>query len=94
MKLGGIIDASLVIVAAACLMAACCRQAVRVEGPPPAERNWCTTWSARTPEGSVEGDACVSTRDACERAVFRARRWGGMAGLSGISDCAWRGGSR
>lgn len=90
MTLQGIIDASLGIVAAICLVAACCHQAVRREGPPPAERPWCATWSVRTPEGPVDGESCVVERIACERAVARARHWGGMAGLSAISDCAWR----
>jgi hypothetical protein len=91
-KLDGILDAALPLVLVIALTAACCRQSVRPIGPPPAERSWCTSWSARTPEGPVEGDACVDRRESCERAVARARKWGGVAGITSVGDCAWRGG--
>jgi hypothetical protein len=89
-KLQGCIDAALPIILVIALAAGCCQQAVRREGPPPAQRSWCASWSVRTPEGPVDGESCVVERIACERAVARARQWGGVAGLSAISDCSYR----
>jgi hypothetical protein len=94
MKLQGLIDAALPIVCVLAMVAGCCRQAVRHEGPPPASRPWCAAWLASTPEGNVAGEACVAERTVCERAVSRARRWGSLGGLRSVGDCFYREGTR
>lgn len=94
MKLQGLIDASLAIVAATCLVAACCHQAVRHVGPPPAERPWCAAFSASTPGGQLDGEACVTTRAACEAAVSKARSYGSLAGVRSVGDCSYHEGDR
>jgi hypothetical protein len=89
-KLASIIDAVLPLAMVATLAAACCRQAVREEGPPPVPRQWCTTFVASTERGSLDGEACVTAKAACDAAVVQARRLGGLAGLRSIGDCRWK----
>jgi hypothetical protein len=89
-KLEGLIDIALPMVCAAALLSACCRQYVRREGPPPAQRPWCATVEAKLGDLPLDAEGCATTRAACETAVARARRWGGLAGISAVSDCARR----
>jgi hypothetical protein len=89
-KLTSIIDAVLPLAMVATLAAACCRQAVREEGPPPVPRQWCVSFSASTERGPLDGEACVTARAACDAAVHQARRFGALAGLRSIGDCRWR----
>lgn len=94
MKLASVIDAVLPLAMVATLAAACCRQAVRREGPPPAERPWCTSFVASTGRGSLDAEVCVTARAACDEAVAQARRVGGLAGLRSIGDCTYREGAK
>lgn len=95
MKLQGCIDAALPLVLVIAMTAGCCRQAVRRDELPPAERPWCASFAASTPDGPLDGEACVTTRAACEAAVSKARSYGSLAGVRSVGDCNYRtGGSR
>jgi len=89
MTLQGCIDAALPLALVIALAAGCCQQAVRNVGPPPAPRPWCVSFAASTPSGPLDGEACVTTRASCEAAVDKARAFGGLAGVSAVSDCTF-----
>ena len=71
-------------------LAACAARPQAVEPVARAETPWCFSVSMAWDGRTEQGEACAVTKEVCESVQRRARKWGGMAGIKGVSACRAR----